>query len=317
MGMFTELAILYSKYKSEKMREHLELFWSRVNIPKVLRAAEHAHLWSELVFLYDKYEEYDNAVNTMIQHPTEAWREQHFKEIVTKVANVELYYKAIQFYLDYKPMLLVDLLMVLSPRLDQTRTVMFFQKSGDLSLVQPYLRHVQNFNNKALNECLNQLFIDDEDYESLKASIETYDNFDNIALAQQLEQHSLVEFRRISAYLYKGNNRWKQSVEICKRDKLYSDAMDYAAESRQPEVVEGLMKFFLQEGLNDCFSALLYKCYDLLKPDIVLELAWKHKIVDCAMPFMIQTVRDFGSRLERLERAEVERKKLIINDAQQ
>lgn len=36
MGMFTELAILYSKYKTEKMREHLELFWSRVNIPKVL-----------------------------------------------------------------------------------------------------------------------------------------------------------------------------------------------------------------------------------------------------------------------------------------
>jgi clathrin heavy chain len=35
MGMFTELAILYSKYKPEKMKEHLELFWSRVNIPKV------------------------------------------------------------------------------------------------------------------------------------------------------------------------------------------------------------------------------------------------------------------------------------------
>lgn len=35
MGMFTELAILYSKYKPVKMREHLELFWSRVNIPKV------------------------------------------------------------------------------------------------------------------------------------------------------------------------------------------------------------------------------------------------------------------------------------------
>ena len=38
MGMFTELAILYSKYKPEKMREHLELFWSRVNIPKVCLA---------------------------------------------------------------------------------------------------------------------------------------------------------------------------------------------------------------------------------------------------------------------------------------
>ncbi len=93
MGMFTELGILYSKYKPEKMREHLELFWSRVNIPKVLRAAEQAHLWAELVFLYDKYEEYDNAVLTMMQHPTEAWREGHFKDVITKVANIELYYK--------------------------------------------------------------------------------------------------------------------------------------------------------------------------------------------------------------------------------
>ena len=39
MGMFTELAILYSKYKPGKMKEHLELFWSRVNIPKVRKKA--------------------------------------------------------------------------------------------------------------------------------------------------------------------------------------------------------------------------------------------------------------------------------------
>lgn len=184
MGMFTELAILYSKYKPERMREHLELFWSRVNIPKALRAAEQSHLWSELVFLYDKYEEFDNAVQTMMNHPTIAWREQHFKEIITKVANVELYYKAINFYMEYKPMLLNDLLSVLAPRLDLSRTVAIFTpgtlylsfsyKSGflddiTLSLVAPFLRQVQNLNNKSLNECLNQLFIREEDYEALRA----------------------------------------------------------------------------------------------------------------------------------------------------
>ena len=58
---------------------------SRVNIPKVLRASEQAHLWAELVFLYDKYEEFDNAVLAMMAHPTEAWRESHFKDIITKV----------------------------------------------------------------------------------------------------------------------------------------------------------------------------------------------------------------------------------------
>lgn len=308
MGMFTELAILYSKYKPEKMREHLELFWSRVNIPKVLRAAEQAHLWAELVFLYDKYEEYDNAAVTMMQHPSQAWREQHFKEVITKVANVELYYKAMQFYLDFKPLLLNDLLINLSTRLDHTRTVALFAKLKQLPLVKPYLRHVQNLNNKAINEALNQLLIDEEDYQGLKASIDAFDNFDNIALAQQLEKHELVEFRRISAYLFKGNNRWKQSVELCKKDKLFKDAMEYAAESKQSQLAEELIEYFLNEKLHECFAACLYHCYDLLNPDVILELAWKHKIMDFAMPYMVQVVRELTTKVNRLTELEVQRK---------
>lgn len=90
-----------------------------------------------------------------------------------------------------------------------------------LPLVKPYLRSVQSHNNKAINEALNDLLIEEEDYNGLRASIDAFDNFDNIALAQRLEKHELIEFRRIAAYLYKGNNRWQQSVELCKRDKLY------------------------------------------------------------------------------------------------
>lgn len=188
---------------------------------QVLRAAEQAHLWSELVFLYDKYEEYDNAVITMMNHPSIAWKESQFKDIVTKVANIELYYKAIQFYLDFKPLLLNDLLLVLTPRLDHTRAVIFFTKVNQIPLVKPYLRSVQKNNNKAINEALNNLLIEEEDYQGLRTSIDAYENFDNIALAQRLEKHELIEFRRIAAYLYKGNNRWKQSVDLCKKDKLF------------------------------------------------------------------------------------------------
>ena len=90
-----------------------------------------------------------------------------------------------------------------------------------LPLVKPYLRSVQSHNNKAINEALNDLLIEEEDYNGLRASIDAFDNFDNIALAQRLEKHELIEFRRIAAYLYKGNNRWQQSVELCKRDKLF------------------------------------------------------------------------------------------------
>ena len=84
-----------------------------------------------------------------------------------------------------------------------------------------YILQVQSHNNKAINDALNNLLIDEEDYQGLRASIDAFDNFDNIALAQKLEKHELIEFRRIAAYLYKRNNRWKQAVELCKKDKLF------------------------------------------------------------------------------------------------
>lgn len=53
-----------------------------------------------------------------------------------QVANVELYYKSLSFYLEYKPLLLNDLLTILSPRLDHSRAVSFFSKvpSGPLQI---------------------------------------------------------------------------------------------------------------------------------------------------------------------------------------
>ncbi|KAG1527937.1 hypothetical protein G6F50_018274 [Rhizopus delemar] len=59
--MFTELAILYSKYQPDMLMEHLKLYVSRINTPKVIRACSDAHLWRELVFLYVHYDEFDNA----------------------------------------------------------------------------------------------------------------------------------------------------------------------------------------------------------------------------------------------------------------
>ena len=133
----------------------------------------------------------------------------------------------------------------------------------------------------------------EEDFQGLRASIEAFDNFDNIGLAQRLEKHPLIEFRRIGAYLYKGNNRWKQSVDLCKKDNLFQDAMLYACESRNTEIAEELLDWFLSNDKKHCFSACLFQCYDLLRPDVIMELAWKHNILDFAMPYLIQVMREF------------------------
>merc|ERR1712127_952351 len=42
-------------------------------------------------------------------------------------------------------------------------------------------------------------------------------------------------------------------------------------------------------------------CYDLLRPDVVMELSWKHGMNDFAMPFFIQTMREMTERVDKLE----------------
>merc|ERR1712157_656742 len=58
------------KYVPEKLMEHIKIFWSRMNAPKVMKACEKALLWDEAVFLLKEDEQYGSAVKTMIAHPS-------------------------------------------------------------------------------------------------------------------------------------------------------------------------------------------------------------------------------------------------------
>jgi clathrin heavy chain len=304
IGMFTELAILFSKYKPEKLMDHLRLFYNRMNISKVLKICEKNHQWPELTFLYIHYKEPDNAALTMINHSVEAWEHILFKEILPKVTSVEILYRSIQFYFEEHPTLVNDLLTVVIGRVDHSRVVSLARGPGPndyLPLIKPYLLSVQPENTKAVNNSVNQLYIEEEDYENLRTSIDTFSNFDNLELAQTLERNNSVEFRRIAAYLYKKNKRWEQSIELSKRDHLWKDAIDCAAESANSKLIEQLLRFFVAEGRKDCFAACTYTCYNYIRPDIVLEVAWTNGMIDFAMPFLIQTMKDFSSKLADLD----------------
>ena len=71
----------------------------------------------------------------------------------------------------------------------------------------------------------------------------------------------------------------------------------YAGESRQVEIAEDLIEWFLDSNNHECFAACLFQCYDLLRPDVILELAWRHNIIDFAMPYMIQVMREYISKV--------------------
>jgi clathrin heavy chain len=273
--------------------------------------------WPELVFLYIHYTEFDNAALTMLNHPADAWEHPIFKDVIPKVANTDICYKAIQYYLTEQPMLVNDLMTALAGRVDHTRVVGLVRRLNHLPLVKPYLVSVQEKNVAAVNEALNELYTEEEDYDSLRSSIDHYNAFDAAKLAQSLEKHELLEFRRIAAYIYKNNGRWAQSVELSKKDKLYKDAIQTAADSKKQDVAEGLLEFFVKEGLKECFAAALYTCYDIIRPDVALEYAWRAKLMDFAFPFLIQVVREYTSKVDNLVKEAEAKKKAAEQHAEQ
>merc|ERR1712072_1359683 len=80
--------------------------------------------------------------------------------------------------------------------------------------------------------------------------------------------------------------------------------METAAESQSSELCEELLRFFVEQGRSDCFAASLFTMYDFLLPDVVLELAYRFDMLDFALPYMVQTVREYTGRVEALEKAQ-------------
>jgi len=276
--------------------EHIKLFWSRLNIPTLLKECQRNLHWTETVFLYTHYEQFDNAVNTLIAHSAESWKHDLFKETLKKASN-QILYKAIEFYLEEHPLLLEDLLLDTVQLLDPNRVVLMIRRTKNLPLIKKYLLHVQRENVASVNEAVNELAIEEEDFKGLRQSIDSFRNFDQVTLATHLENHPLLEFRRVAAYLNKINKRFKVSMELSKKDKLWKDAMETTAESKDQDLAEELVRFFVDQKLFECFAASLYSCYELIRPDVVLELAWRYQLTNFVMPYMIQTFREYNSKM--------------------
>ncbi|KAJ1485282.1 hypothetical protein T484DRAFT_1794208, partial [Baffinella frigidus] len=112
-------------------------------------------------------------------------------------------------------------------------------------------------------------------------SVSTHTNFDQLELAGTLQKHPLLEMRRVAGILYNKNKRYQQALELAKKDKLYKDAMQTACTSQlakkdklykdamqtactsqDPELVETLLRFFVDAEAKECFAACLFTCFE-------------------------------------------------------
>eukprot|EP00770_Monocercomonoides_exilis_P002715 MONOS_2699.1-p1 / transcript=MONOS_2699.1 / gene=MONOS_2699 / organism=Monocercomonoides_exilis_PA203 / gene_product= Clathrin heavy chain A / transcript_product= Clathrin heavy chain A / location=Mono_scaffold00057:11535-18612(-) / protein_length=2194 / sequence_SO=supercontig / SO=protein_coding / is_pseudo=false len=181
----------------------------------------------------------------------------------------------------------------------------------------------------ALNEALNELFVEEEDVASLLKSVCTHTAYDQLALARQLELHHLLMFRRIAAVIFAANGRFSHAISILCADHLIGDAIRVAAASKDRSLADQMLHFIADEMDSDrkagneeksekgssleiikdrhfvvesdaaltklqresCFGAMLYECYDLIPLSTVLDVAWNSKLNEMSLPFLVQSAR--------------------------
>lgn len=379
-SLFTELGILYAKYTPEKLMDYCASYSGRINIPKLTRICEQRQLWNEVVYLYLQYQEFDQAVLTVISHPKEAWKNDQFLNILQNVSNVDILYKSMTFYLQEHPELLNSLLMLtLKPRkssevpksnssdisdyspsrsvngvLNQpgtggsvrsankfdlanitTRFIQQFFNQGissstnlntinqivnisprpsiekpgsqnkpsyDISIIQEFLESISEENIQVVNEALINLYIEKMEVDKLMKLILTCDNYDQTSLSARLEKHPVNDLRKLAVKILDKNSNYQQALSICQKEMLIDEAILVVYKSGNVALIEELLEFLLINNKRENFVACLYTCYEFLRPDTVMEMAWKHNCLDATMPFFIQSLRDMTNRIDVLEK---------------
>ncbi|KAA8496164.1 Clathrin heavy chain 1 [Porphyridium purpureum] len=323
-GMFTENGVLYTKYRSHtepnstRVMDYMKMWWRKANVPRLIRACETAWLWAEAVYLYMAYEEFDNAAKVMMEHGPSAWNANTFTDAISRAGSLDVMYKAVRFYILEHAELVNDLLYVLAPKAEATRLMGILRGSykdvygelGILPLCKPFLNKVQEQDVPEINTAMNDILIAEGDVDALRDSVGTFENFEQIALARKLESNELIAFRRVGVELFRKNAKFEQAIEVSKRDRLWKDMIESVSASDDPEIMEDAIKFFVEQGLRECFTALLFACFETCPPDLALEYAWMYDLIDFAMPFLIQTMREIGQRLMGLEEESKEQRQI-------
>jgi clathrin heavy chain len=123
----------------------------------------------ELSYLYELENDFDGAVRVMISNPT-AFQDLKYKELIGKVKLLDLIYDSIRFYLQYFPQKTTELLISISTRLEPARVVQTVSKLGQIPAIKKYLELVQEKDIREVNNALHELYIEEEDFDSLRGT---------------------------------------------------------------------------------------------------------------------------------------------------
>jgi len=82
---------------------------------------------------------------------------------------------------------------------------------------------------------------------------------------------------------------------------MHKDAMETVAYSQDVALAEDMLHYISGKD-KELFAVMLYTCYDLIKPDVALEAAWRQGNFEYVIPYFIQFVKELSSKVSTVEK---------------
>ncbi|XP_059077986.1 clathrin heavy chain 1-like [Cryptomeria japonica] len=77
-------------------------------------------------------------------------------------------------------------------------------------------------------------------------------------------------------------------------------------QSGDHELVEELLVYFVERGKKECFASCLFICYELIIPDVALELARMNNMIDFVFPYLLQFIREYTTKVDEIVKDKLE-----------
>lgn len=330
LNIFTMLATIYCQYmwfirdhSSQKLYRFLKAHTDKISVPTLIKKTREARLWRELVFLYTYSNDFDLAAQEMITHPPVSFDHKQLLQIVGKVSKPELLVDIAEFYFSYAPAELNEFLRVSYLgyfhdgstaeavrdfiSVDPAAVVRIARRLGVLPLITEYLELLVKENNADLHNALVEVYVTSYNAEALRKLLAATLNFDTgKLLAILMGEGQTDEMKKVAVVLYGKLKRYDDGVRYAIQNEFYEEAAECAAASQDVDQCEGLLRLVCSDDFpnkairREVFSICLLRCGNIVRGDIVMELAWIHDLMDNMMPFMIMTLRKNADTVEKL-----------------
>lgn len=84
---------------------------------------------------------------------------------------------------------------------------------------------------------------------------------------------------------------------------MFKDAIDTAEQSKKKDLAQDLLNYFIEIKDKESFCATLFTCYDLVEPDVVLELGFRNDMMNFCLPYFVQYVKEMNAKVSSMDAA--------------